>query len=81
MGIFKRDSRGEISGFNPAGVVRAGILGVVGVIGLSVVSSGFYTVPQTDRCYVTRFRQVVDANAGPVGPGLHFKIPVIDQAD
>ena len=81
MGIFKRDSRGEISGFNPAGVVRAGILGAVGVIGLSVVSSGFYTVPQTDRCYVTRFRQVVDANAGPVGPGLHFKIPVIDQAD
>ena len=61
--------------------VKVGLTVVGVIVGLGVVSSGFYTVPQTDRCYVTRFRQVLDTKAGPVGPGLHFKVPVIDQVD
>ena len=62
-------------------IAKIGLL-VVGVLAiLGIASSGFYTVPQTDRCYVTRFRQVLDTKAGPVGPGLHFKTPVVDQVD
>lgn len=81
MGILVRDEDGDVKGINPVGVAKlmGGI--VAGIIGYNVISSGFYTVPQTDRCYVTRFRQVVNANSGPVGPGLHFKAPFIDQVD
>lgn len=56
-------------------------MGIAGIAALGILSGGFYTVPQTDRCYVTRFRQVVDANSGPIGPGLHFKIPILEDVD
>jgi membrane protease subunit HflC len=80
MAIVNKDERGNPS-VNPAGVAKMIGYGMAGLIGLSVIGSGFYTVPQTDRCYVTRFRQVLDQRDGPVGPGLHFKVPVIDQVD
>jgi regulator of protease activity HflC (stomatin/prohibitin superfamily) len=80
----KTDSMGTTADhddINVRGIVKGLAYGVAGFVTLGILSSGFYTVPQTDRCYVTRFRQVVDTNAGVVGPGLHFKVPVIDQAD
>jgi regulator of protease activity HflC (stomatin/prohibitin superfamily) len=80
MAIFTKNERGEPA-INPAVVVKAVGFGIMGIVGLGILSGGFYTVPQTDRCYVTRFRQVVDANSGPIGPGLHFKIPMIENVD
>lgn len=74
-------SNKSLDAISPVTALKWAGAGIAGVITLGVLSSGFYTVPQTDRCYVTRFRQVLDTNAGPVGPGLHFKVPVIDQAD
>lgn len=81
MSVFVKDKHGEVTGVNAGKLTKMLGFTAAGFFGLSVISSGFYTVPQTDRCYVTRFRQVVDERSGPVGPGLHFKIPVIDQVD
>ena len=36
---------------------------------------------QTDVAFVTQFGRVVNPAAGPVGPGLHFKLPLIQHAD
>lgn len=46
---------------------------------LFVVSSSFYTVDPTDLAEVRRLGTVVSAQ--PVGPGLHFKLPLIDRVD
>ncbi len=46
-----------------------------------LVSNSYYTVPQTDVAFVTRFGKVLSPEAGPIGPGLHFKAPFIDVAD
>jgi regulator of protease activity HflC (stomatin/prohibitin superfamily) len=43
--------------------------------------SSYYTIPQTDLGYVTQFGRVINASAGPVGPGLHFKLPLIQGVD
>eukprot|EP01037_Dinobryon_pediforme_P023290 gene23290-24690_t len=57
----------------------APVLAVLIVIFL--VSNSYYTVPQTDVAFVTRFGKVLSPEAGPIGPGLHFKAPFIDVAD
>jgi regulator of protease activity HflC (stomatin/prohibitin superfamily) len=67
--------------FPVARVAKIAGAGVAGLIGLSLLTGAFFTVPQTDRCYVTQFRQVVNENSGPVGPGLHFKLPMIQDVD
>ena len=57
---------------------------VPGAIALAIIvfaSNSFYIVPQTDVAFVTRFGRVMDAQAGPVGPGLHFKLPLVDNPD
>ena len=57
---------------------------VPGAIALAIfvfASNSFYIVPQTDVAFVTRFGRVMDAPAGPVGPGLHFKLPLVDNPD
>jgi regulator of protease activity HflC (stomatin/prohibitin superfamily) len=54
------------------------------VIGLAVVgmaASSYYVVPQTDIAFVKRFGKVIDPQAGPLQPGLHFKMPFIDEPD
>jgi regulator of protease activity HflC (stomatin/prohibitin superfamily) len=38
-------------------------------------------VQQNEVAYVTRFGQVVNPQAGPLQPGLHFKVPLVDTAD
>ena len=67
--------------FPIARVAKVAGTGVAGIVGLSLLTGAFFTVPQTDRCYVTQFRQVVNQAAGPVGPGLHFKLPMIQDVD
>lgn len=53
----------------------------VGAIGFFTLMGSFYTVPQTDLAYVQQFGKVVNPSAGPVGAGLHFKMPFIQGVD
>lgn len=69
------------TGFPVGKAIKFGAIGIIGAIGLSIIGGFYYTVPQTDRCYVTQFRQVLNESAGPVGPGLHFKLPIIQDVD
>jgi regulator of protease activity HflC (stomatin/prohibitin superfamily) len=54
---------------------------VLGLTALAVASGSYFVVPQTDVAFVKRFGKVVDAQAGPLQPGLHFKMPMIDEPD
>jgi modulator of FtsH protease HflC len=51
----------------------------IAVIGMA--SGSYFVVPQTDVAFVKRFGKVVDPQAGPMQPGLHFKTPLIDEPD
>ncbi len=52
------------------------------IIALAAFASGsWFRVRQNEVAYVTRFGQVVNAQAGPLQPGLHFKLPLADEAD
>ena len=53
----------------------------VGLAIAGMAAGSYYVVPQTDIAFVKRFGKVVDAQAGPVTPGLHFKVPMIDEPD
>jgi membrane protease subunit HflC len=55
--------------------------GVAGVALLLIADAGFYRVPATDLAYVTRFGRVLDREGGPIGPGLHVKLPLADTVD
>ncbi len=46
---------------------------------LLLASASFYTVDPTDVAGVRRLGTVVSSE--PVGPGLHFKLPLIDHID
>ena len=61
--------------------VRGLLLGGAGLAALLVAASATFTVRQTDLAYVTQFGRVVHPDAGPVGPGLHFKLPLVQHAD
>src|SRR5262249_2741877 len=69
----------------PAPTTRLGsrtlLLGV-SLVALAAVGSGsWFRVRQNEVAYVTRFGQVVNWQAGPLQPGLHFKVPIADEAD
>jgi modulator of FtsH protease HflC len=52
------------------------------IIALAAFASGsWFRVRQNEVAYVTRFGQVVNAQTGPLQPGLHFKLPLADEAD
>ena len=69
----------------PVSFVRLGsrllLLGIVLVVLIALTGQGWFRVRQNEVAYVTRFGQVVNPDAGPLGPGLHFKLPLIDEAD
>jgi membrane protease subunit HflC len=52
---------------------------VLVVIGMA--NGSYFVVPQTDVAFVKRFGKVLDPQAGPMQPGLHFKMPLIDEPD
>jgi modulator of FtsH protease HflC len=54
-------------------------LGLAAIIALT--SGSYFVVPQTDIAFVKRFGKVIDPQAGPLQPGLHFKLPMIDEPD
>src|SRR5262249_47583048 len=52
------------------------------LIALAAFTGGsLFRVQQNEVAYVTRFGQVVKPEAGPLQPGLHFKLPFVDAAD
>jgi regulator of protease activity HflC (stomatin/prohibitin superfamily) len=69
----------------PAPSVRIGsrslLLGASIIILAALLSGSWFRVRQNEVAYVTRFGQVVNAQAGPLQPGLHFKLPLADAAD
>src|SRR6516164_2337712 len=54
---------------------------IIGVAAIGLAGSGYFVVPQTDVAFVKRFGKVVDPQAGPLQPGLHLKLPFIDDPD
>lgn len=48
---------------------------------LFALSGAYFVVPQTDVAYVKRFGKVVNSQEGPLQPGLHLKLPFIDDPD
>jgi regulator of protease activity HflC (stomatin/prohibitin superfamily) len=56
--------------------VKWGLLGLIGVIGLVVVMSSWFTVPEGYVSVITRNGKVI----GEAGPGLNWKMPLIDDA-
>src|SRR5215470_5039456 len=48
---------------------------------IGMVNGSYFVVPQTDVAFVKRFGKVLDPQAGPMQPGLHFKMPLIDEPD
>jgi len=60
---------------------RALLLGASIIAVAAVASGSWFRVRQNEVAYVTRFGKVVNAQAGPLQPGLHFKLPLVDEAD
>jgi modulator of FtsH protease HflC len=56
-------------------------VGVVLVALIILASFSTFRVRQNEVAYVTRFGQVIKPQAGPLRPGLHFKLPLVDDAD
>ena len=52
------------------------------VIAIAAIASGsYFRVHQNEVAFVTRFGKVVNPQAGPLQPGLHFKLPLVEDAD
>jgi len=45
------------------------------------LSGSYFVVPQTDVAFVRRFGKVLNPQEGPLQPGLHLKLPLIDEDD
>lgn len=54
---------------------------VVVVFGLLFANGSVFKVDQTELANVRRFGTVLYPRSEPLGPGLHFKFPLIDTAD
>ena len=64
-----------------AGTARL-VLPLAGVAAaIYLVLQSWVIIPQTDVGYLVRFGKVANAQAGPLTPGLHFKMPFVDSAD
>lgn len=53
----------------------------IGLAAVAFASGAYFVVPQTDIAYIKRFGKVVDPRSGPLQPGLHFKLPMVDKPD
>lgn len=63
----------------PRQILRVSGVSLICLIGLGTGCGSVYTVPQTDLGYVTQFGKVIDPNRGPIGAGLHFKLPFVQD--
>jgi modulator of FtsH protease HflC len=57
------------------------LLGIILIAVVLAASQSWFRVQQNEVAFVTRFGKVVNPGAGPLMPGLHFKLPGIDEAD
>src|SRR5215470_7353414 len=57
------------------------IAGAISLVVIGMANGSYFAVPQTEVAFVRRFGKVLDPQAGPLQPGLHFKMPFIDDAD
>jgi modulator of FtsH protease HflC len=48
---------------------------------LAAANASMFRVPQNEVGFVTRFGKVQNLEGGPLQPGLHFKMPFIDDSD
>jgi regulator of protease activity HflC (stomatin/prohibitin superfamily) len=53
----------------------------IGLVLLSLANGCYFVVPQTEVAFVRHFGKVLDPQAGPLQPGLHFKMPLVDEPD
>jgi membrane protease subunit HflC len=60
---------------------RTLLLGVSAIAVVVVAYGSWLRVRQNEVAYVTRFGKVVKPEASPLQPGLHFKLPLVDEAD
>jgi regulator of protease activity HflC (stomatin/prohibitin superfamily) len=60
---------------------RVLLLGASLIALAAIANASWFRVRQNEVAYVTRFGQVVNPQAGPLQPGLHFKLPLADEAD
>jgi regulator of protease activity HflC (stomatin/prohibitin superfamily) len=57
------------------------VFAIVLVAVLLLLSGSYFVVPQTDVGFIKRFGKVINAQEGPLQPGLHLKLPLIDEPD
>jgi len=62
-------------------VFRNVALAIGALMVLLTVMGSTYSVPQTELCYVTQFQKPINVSDGPIGAGLHFKIPFLQSVD
>jgi regulator of protease activity HflC (stomatin/prohibitin superfamily) len=60
---------------------RVLLLGASLIALAAIANASWFRVRQNEVAYVTRFGQIVNPQAGPLQPGLHFKLPLADEAD
>src|SRR5437899_5088847 len=53
----------------------------IGLVVIGMASSSYFVVPRTEVAFVRRFGKVLDPQAGPMQPGRHFKMALIDEPD
>jgi modulator of FtsH protease HflC len=74
-------------GSNPTGLPSARVLARLGLLSVSLLAiaaatkATMFRVPQNEVGYISRFGQVRNPQAGPLMPGLHFKMPFADTSD
>jgi regulator of protease activity HflC (stomatin/prohibitin superfamily) len=52
-------------------------IGTVAIVAL--LAGSYFVVPQTDVAFVKRFGKVLNPQEGPLQPGLHLKLPFIED--
>jgi modulator of FtsH protease HflC len=50
-------------------------------VAVTLIPATMFRIRQNEVGYVTRFGKVKNVDAGPLQPGLHFKLPLIDDPD
>lgn len=53
----------------------------MGLTLFAVASSAVFSVKPNERAFITQFGRVLEAQRGPIGPGLHFKLPLVTAVD
>lgn len=57
--------------------IKLGLLAGVSLVGLTILGGSWYTVDQGERAVILRNGKIIST----AGPGLHFKLPLVDDAD